>query len=270
MTVFAGFGASQDQDHVGIGPGAVRGVGGGALDDAFGSGAEMLADDEPAVPASQGGCDLRRASARPGQHRDLRVGPAYVDRRARVAAVRADHGGVVPGQASPGEGQRDRRHRRQNRGRQAALAQRADDAEETRVAGGEHHGVTLVRGEGVECWAQLPERHRARTRRNVRTGPVAGSTRLAPGWAAADGGGRGQGGEVPPAAYHERGRRQGRLGPRAERRAVDADDGDHAVFTRPGRPGGLWGCRWGRLAEGRPVMPRSPTPAWLPPPRACR
>src|ERR1700691_369394 len=88
--------------------------------------------------------DLGWSLAWPGQHGHLGMSPADIDRGAQLAAVRAHHYRVVPGQPGPGEGLRDARDRGEDNAVQPAIAQRPDDAEEAGVAGGQHHGVAIV------------------------------------------------------------------------------------------------------------------------------
>ena len=74
-----------------------------------------------------------------------------------ITAVRRDDQGVVPVQAEPGEGQRHRRGGRDDPWLDAAGAQGADDAEEARVAGGQHRYGTRARVDGFEGLVEMLE-----------------------------------------------------------------------------------------------------------------
>ncbi len=73
-----------------------------------------------------------------GEDRDLRVAQRGVDRGARVAAVGGDDERVVPRDAEPRERDRDRRRRGVDVEPVGERGERADDAEEARVARREH------------------------------------------------------------------------------------------------------------------------------------
>ena len=82
--------------------------------------AEALGHDEG--PVGKLGAQLAGSGTRAGQHRDLREGPADVGDRTRLAAVGADHDGVVPGHADGGECERHGGRGRQNLDFEAAFA----------------------------------------------------------------------------------------------------------------------------------------------------
>ena len=117
-----------------------------------------------AAAPGQRGDDVGGRRARLGEHRDLRMPQRGVDRRPRVAAVGGDDERVVPRQPEAREGDRDRRRRGVDVEPLGPdrRAQGADDAEEARVARGEH---ARRPGRGRE----LLER-RARGRRRARPG----------------------------------------------------------------------------------------------------
>jgi hypothetical protein len=69
-------------------------------------GTERGRDDEdtPAGPVGERGAQFGGSGPRPGQHGDLGMRAARVDRRTQIASVRADDDRVVPGQPGAGEG----------------------------------------------------------------------------------------------------------------------------------------------------------------------
>ena len=246
-------GVGEDQDHVRIGPRAAAAAAG--VHAVICSSAEPSRSRRPAAGASrQRGPDFGGAPAGRGQHRHLRVGAAHVDRRTQVTAVGAHHDSVVPGHPGAGEGQRDRGHRgqdhgarprsrsagrcRRNPGRRRPAPRRRQRAPRARPGPGPGR-----RAPRPHTCAPADRRPRARRPGAGRRG--AGSTGPAPG-----GGKGGQRGKVPASPDHERGRSKGRRGLRTQRRPVHADDAD--------------------LPPTRPIMPRSPTPAWWRPRRGCR
>jgi hypothetical protein len=87
------------------------------------------------------------------------------DRRSRVATVRGHHDRVVPREADAGEGLRHRRGAGKHAWRRAGAAQRPHDAEEARVARGQHDGVTGVGDQPVDGRTDVAHRERLRAGR---------------------------------------------------------------------------------------------------------
>ena len=145
---FRGSRIDRDED-IGLGECAVRCR--AQVGDAFGGGAEAFRDVYLPSRGQQLSPDFVSRPGR-GQDRDLGVGERGGEGPPRIAAVGCRHEGVVPVQAQPGERQRDRGHRRDDCGPDAAGAQGADDPEEARVAGGQHRDLAGARArhDGVE------------------------------------------------------------------------------------------------------------------------
>ncbi len=117
---------------------------------------------------------------------------------------------VVPGQARAGEGGRDAGHGRDHHRFDPGPAQRGDDAEEARVAAGQHHRLAVVRGHPRDHRRYRP--HDQAFRAHV------------------------QSGQVPLAPGHQRRAGQRRTRGGTEAAAVVAD---HRHPWHAGRPGPL-------------------------------
>src|SRR5205823_7444985 len=85
---------------------------------------------------------------------------------------RGDHESVVPGQAEPGERDRDRRRRGQHVDVEPGRSQGSDDAEEAGIAAGGHDRRPVVRGEPGDRGGYLAENHGLR--RGVHCGQMPG------------------------------------------------------------------------------------------------
>ena len=222
--------AAEDEHDVGVLPGTGRGVGRCAGDDPLVRRTQALPHEQPARQAGEGRTEFRRSRARCGENRDLAVGAARVRRRTQVAAVGAHDERVVPGQTGAGERERHRGHGGHHVEVEAAGAQRPDDAEEARVARGQHHRVAAaVRrpGQGVESRTYVAHHDGRRPRRDRR------------------------GVEVPPPSDDQRRGRERLHRLRRQRRPVVPDDRDHVAA--PFRDPALLAVGFTQRAAGLPV-----------------
>ncbi len=203
----------QDEHDVRVGPLAGRGLVRGHLDDPLAGQAEPLADDQhPVGAAGERSAELGGPAALVGQHGDLGLRARDGQRLAGVAAVRRDHDGVVPLEPGAAERQRDARQPRQHldRPRGDGAAHGAHDAEESRIAGGEHDDLAGLVGDGPQRGPRVvAERDGAH---------ALGQLDLA---------------QVAASAHDERRRGQALVRAGGQRAAVVADDGDH-VPTQAG------------------------------------
>src|SRR6266516_4795180 len=180
------------------------------------------------------------------------------EHRPGVAAMRGKDQRIVPGQAKPGERERDGRGRRDNAGRDAAFGESPDDPEKARVTRRQHGNRPRMGHDGAEGSAEGAQRAsgRAAQRASGRAAGPAGR-RIATDLDAVRSGGQLIRRQPAPRTRHAPRVGEGRQRWVSQRAAVASDDGDRrdhedaSPRALPARP---------RATQPPPELPPPETP----------